>query len=144
MGKLIDLYDYADSEDIAVYWYSLRKGPSLSLPPSNFDNGAVALDPWKLNTIAEETVCLGHEVGHCKEGAFYNRFASCDLRKKHENRADKWAIEYLVPVDQLDKAIAEGHTELWDLADYFGLTEEFMRKVVCWYTYGNLATEMYF
>ena len=26
----------------------------------------------------------------------------------------------------------------------FGVTEEFMRKAVCWYTHGNLATELYF
>ena len=45
---------------------------------------------------------------------------------------------------ELDEAIADGHTEIWDLAEYFGVTEDFMRKAVCWYTYGNLATELYF
>ena len=40
--------------------------------------------------------------------------------------------------------MAAGHTEIWDLADHFGVTEGFMRKVICYYTYGNLATELYF
>ena len=66
------------------------------------------------------------------------------MRSKHENRADKWAVNKLIPVDELDQAVEDGHTELWDLADHFGVTEEFMRKAVCWYTYGNLATELYF
>ena len=30
------------------------------------------------------------------------------------------------------------------LAEYFGVTEDFRRKAVCWYTYGNLAAELYF
>ena len=42
------------------------------------------------------------------------------------------------------KPFSDGHTEMWDLADYFHVTEDFMRKAVCWYTYGNLATELYF
>ena len=33
---------------------------------------------------------------------------------------------------------------LQKIAEYFGVTEDFMRKAVCWYTYGNLATELYF
>lgn len=70
--------------------------------------------------------------------------AACDIRKKHENRADKRAIELRLSADDLDQAVADGHTDLWDLAEHFGVTEEFMRKAVCWYTHGNLATELYF
>lgn len=50
----------------------------------------------------------------------------------------------LASEQELDEAISDGHTEMWDLADYFHVTEDFMRKAVCWYTYGNLATELYF
>ena len=45
--------------------------------------------------------------------------------------------------EELDDAVAEGCTELWSLAERFGVTEEFMRRAVCWYTYGNLAVEEY-
>ena len=76
--------------------------------------------------------------------SFYNEYAACDIRKKHENRADKRAIELRLSADDLDQAVADGHTDLWDLAEHFGVTEEFMRKAVCWYTHGNLATELYF
>ena len=93
-----------------------------------------ALSKW--STTAK--VHLAHEIGHCVCGAFYNPYSSFDIRQKHEHRADKWAIKKLIPVDELDEAVAAGHTELWDLADYFGVTEEFMKKAVCWYTHGNL------
>lgn len=54
------------------------------------------------------------------------------------------AINEFVSEQELDEAIADGHTEMWDLADYFHVTEDFMKKAVCWYTHGNLATELYF
>ena len=67
-----------------------------------------------------------------------------DSRRRHENRADKWAIRCLIPLENLDDAIAEGCTELWQIADRFGVTEEFAKKAVCLYVHGNLATELYF
>ena len=104
----------------------------------------VAIDPLKLSSSTDEKLKLSHELGHCITGSFYNEFATCDVRKKHENRADKWAVEQLIPVNELDEAIALGYTEMWDLSDYFGVTEDFMRKAVCWYTHGNLAADLYF
>lgn len=50
----------------------------------------------------------------------------------------------VIPVDDLDQAVAEGCTELWELAERFDVTEEFVRKAVCLYVHGNLATELYF
>ena len=66
------------------------------------------------------------------------------VRQKHENRADKWAIQTLIPRDALDSAVAGGCTDLWSLAEHFSVTEELMRKAVCWYTYGNLNADLYF
>ena len=94
--------------------------------------------------IQDEKLKLTHELGHCCTGSFYNEYSACDIRQKCENRADRWAIKQLIAEEELDEAVANGHTEIWDLADYFDVTEEFMRKAVCLYTYGNLATELYF
>ena len=46
--------------------------------------------------------------------------------------------------DDLDEAVADGYTDIYSLAEHFGVPEDFMRKAVCWYTHGNLATELYF
>lgn len=91
----------------------------------------------------ERATAIFHELGHCMTGSFYNGLVACDIRQKHENRADRWAIEHLVPREQYDIALQNGCTELWNLAEYFGVTEDFMRKAVCWYTYGNLAVDQY-
>ena len=92
----------------------------------------------------QERVHLGHELGHCATGSFYSIHTAIDCRQRHENKADKWAIQTLVPVEELDAAVAEGCTELWELAERFGVTEEFIRKAVCWYVHGNMAAELYF
>ena len=137
----LDLYAYAERRNIDVDWIPMRRATSLSVPLG--DGYAIALDPWKLGTLAQETVCLAHELGHCETGSFYNRFAALDVRQQHENRADKWAIRRLVPEDDLDAAMADGCDTIPALADRFGVTEPFMRKAVCWYAHGNLAVEMY-
>ena len=93
---------------------------------------------------AVEKVHLAHELGHCMTGSFYSRHTAVDSRQRHENRADKWAVNHLIPVDQLDDAIAAGYTEIWELAEHFGVTEDLAKKAVCYYVHGNLATELYF
>ena len=87
---------------------------------------------------------MSHELGHCATGSFYNIYAAIDCRQRHENRADKWAITALIPVDDLDEAVAQGCTEVWELAERFQVTEEFVRKAVCYYVHGNVAAELYF
>ena len=140
-NDLLGLYAYAERRNIDVDWIPMRRATSLSAPLG--DGYAIALDPWKLGTIAQETVCLAHELGHCETGSFYNQYAALDVRQRHENRADKWAIRRLVPEDDLDVAMADGCNTIPALADRFGVTEPFMAKAVCWYTHGNLAVEMY-
>ena len=95
-------------------------------------------------TEAQERTQLAHEIGHCETGSFYSRYVKVDSRQRHENRADKWAIHKLIPSDRLNEAVSQGHTEIWELAEYFEVTEDFMRKAVCYYTHGNLATECSF
>ena len=143
MAKLLDLYRYAEENRIDVDWISMVRAASLSIPLPDGSH-AIAIDPWRMDTTGKETVCLAHELGHCRTGSFYSPFAALDIRQKHENHADKWAIKKLIPEDELDQAVADGCTELWSLAEYFDVTEDFMKKAVCYYTHGNLAAELYF
>ena len=141
--ELSALYDLAAKQNIPILSFPLEKTGSLSHMD---DRGHcfIGMDPQLRDGAVQERVHLGHELGHCVTGSFYNIHAAVDCRRRHENRADKWAVEQLLPVEALDDAIAEGCTELWQLADRFGVTEEFVRKAVCWYVHGNLATELYF
>ena len=143
MIDLLSLYRQAERDNIGVYWFTMEGAESLSIAAPD-GSCAIAMDPWYLRTRAEERAKLAHELGHCEAGSFYNQSAALDVRQKHEIRADKWAIKKLVPVDELDSAVADGCTDLWSLAERFGVPEDFMKRAVCWYTHGNLAAELYF
>lgn len=143
MKSLPSLYRLAERRDIDILHFPLPLTESMSLES---ESGAyyIAMDEAALDGESDERTHLAHELGHCVTGSFYNRYTKYDVRQRHENRADKWAIRKLISVDELDDAVAEGHTELWDLAAYFGVTDDFMRKAVCLYVHGNLDTELYF
>lgn len=134
---LLELYNYASNLGIRVDAFPLGKTEALSLQDSD---GAcfIALDPFRLQSSADEKTKLGHEVGHCVTGAFHGVDCPWEIRARLENRAEKWEIETLIDPEALDRAVAEGHTELWDLAELFGVTEPLMEKAIRWYREGRL------
>ena len=132
MADLLELYSLAEDDDIGVYWFDLGAAESLSLAMED-GRCAIAMDPWRMPTLADEKCKLAHELGHCETGAFYNRFASRDLRQKHELHANRWAYKKLVPEDELIEAWCQGYREPWELAEYFGVTEPFLRGALEYY-----------
>ena len=138
-----DLYALAEQQNIEVLSYPMAGTESMSVM---MDDGRcfVGMDESVRDGGVQERVHLSHELGHCITGSFYNRYAAIDYRQRHENRANKWAIQALIPVEALDDAIAEGCTEIWELAERFQVTESFVRKAVCLYVHGNVAEELYF
>lgn len=137
------LYTLAQQQKIPVYRFPLPNTGSMSLMDER-GQCFIGMDEGVRDGGAQERVHLGHELGHCLTGSFYNRYAAVDCRQRHENQANKWAIRTLIPVDDLDRAVAEGCTEVWELAERFGVTEDFVKKAVCLYVHGNLAAELYF
>lgn len=137
------LYDLAMEQNIEVLEYSMQLNGSMSIIA---DSGQcyIGMDQGIMDGSVQERVHLGHELGHCITGSFYSIHTAVDRRQRHENKADKWAIRKLIPVDELDEAVAEGCTEIWDLAERFGVTEQFIKKTICLYVHGNVAEELYF
>ena len=137
------LYELAQQQNIEVLTFPMEKSGSMSIMDSQ-GRCFVGMDPGIQDGSVRERVHLAHELGHCVTGSFYTIYAAVDHRRRHENRADKWAVRQLIPVEQLDDAIADGCTEYWELAEKFGVTESFIKKAVCLYVHGNVATELYF
>lgn len=127
-----NLYDYAAEHDIAVLNVELPKNKSVSAM-SNSGKCYIGLDPIEMKTQAEENVHLAHEIGHCEKSAFYNPYSKLDIREKHEQTANRWAVKKLVPKSKLVPLLKKGY-ERWELAEYFEVTEDFI----------NLAIRMYF
>lgn len=139
---MMDLFCIAENAEIPIEYFPLPLNKSIAVQSN--DEEFIVLDCSLSKDGVETTSHLAHELGHCMTGSFYKVYSPLDIRKKHEYRADKWAVQHLISESDLDEAIAKGNTELWQLAEYFGVTEELMKKAVCYYTYGNLAADLYF
>lgn len=130
--KLNKLYEMAEEFHIDVHDFQMQCTPSQS---QMIEDGSchIAIDKKQMNTNAQEKVVLSHEIGHCVTGSFYNRYSQHDIKSRHENRANKKAAHLLVPLDKLINAIEEGYDNVWELAEYFEITETFMRKALMIY-----------
>lgn len=129
---LTELYDISESENVPVYSFQMNECESISVLQDG--NCFVAIDPMKLQSETEEKEKLSHELGHCATGAFYNRYATCDIREKHERRANIWSIKKLVPKDELLKALDDCFcANRFELAEHFGVSEDFMQMALDYY-----------
>lgn len=148
MENLNKLREWLEGEGVLLFDRRLEfsnletKAATLKLEPDGVVG--IFLDRSRMSNAAEEKSCLLHEGGHYATGTTHRLYSPYELVERHEYRANKWAVQRLLSAEELDEAVAEGHTELWDLAEYFGVTEELMKQAVCWYTYGNLAAALYF
>ena len=131
MNKIIELERIAERDNIEIIEIKTDKCKSMSVQTEN-GNCYIGIDSNKM-TNAEEAVCKAHELGHCETGSFYNRYSGCDLVSKHEYRADVWAIKKLISKDEIVDAFEHGITEIWNLAEHFNVTEDFMRKACKYY-----------
>lgn len=125
---LLKLYKYADNKGIDIYDFSMEELKSISTK-----NNCIGIDKTKLNK-QEEKVCLAHEIGHCETGSFYNSQMQFDIRRKHEYKANRWAVHTLLPIDDFKLAMKKGNIEVWQLAECFGVTEEFVKLAHYVYT----------
>ena len=127
--KTDKLYGLAAKSGVTVDRFSMRENGSASVCIG--DCCYIAIDPALTGRC--EKVMLAHEMGHCATGSFYNVYAPLDVRKKHERRADGWAIRKLVPKYRYKKALRQGVDNLFSLAEYFEVTPDFMQKAVDYY-----------
>lgn len=132
--KTSDLYAQAVENGIDVYAYPLRESFSICVKD---DDGHCAIALRRRLNKVEERTCLAHEMGHCMTGSFYNRYASAGVRGKCEYKADKWAFDRMLPQRALRRAIDAGIEAPWELAEYFGVSEAFVRDAL--YHYANVT-----
>ncbi|MBO5852231.1 MAG: ImmA/IrrE family metallo-endopeptidase [Clostridia bacterium] len=128
--ETINLYNLAEQEGILVSFLPLNETKGLYLEHEGKEY--IALDEGC--TLADEKVVLAHELGHCMTGGGYNLMCGSLVRMRLEKRAERWAIERLVPLNELRAAIKQGDEAISSLAEHFGVTEGFMQKVLTHYT----------
>lgn len=123
-----ELLVIAQQKGHAVYHVPLKACLSLTVE----NHGChIALSNALSNT--QEKECLAHELGHCEYGGFYNFYSPYDIRAKAERRANKWSYLKLVPPGEIKAAFQHGITEIWELAENFGVSCEYMQHALGYY-----------
>lgn len=128
LDELNRLYNIAEKRGYEIINYDLtalkQKGMIVKLGHIT----SLLVDEKEIETTAEKKTIIAHEVGHAETNALHRLNSNPQEIKKCEYKATKWAVEELVPISEYLKALKNGLVEVWQLAEYFDVTEDFIRK----------------
>lgn len=125
-----DLYKLAADHGHVIHELRLSESPAFCVE----EDGVCHIALSDRLTPQEKKVMLAHELGHPEYGGFYNIYSPFALRSKTEAKAQRWAFYHAIPPDEIREALKKGIREVWELAEYFNVTEQFMNDGLRYYT----------
>ena len=135
MEKLTEFYSDLMARDVELLTGSYHlSGDCDALTLKLGGRYAVCLDIDRIRTLVQEIEAVSHEWGHIVTDATYGIDAPPALRQKAECRANRAQLRRLLPYEELRDAIAHGMREVSQLADYFTVTEDTVRRALEFYT----------
>ncbi len=130
----VELFALAEKEGIKIEWWDFE--PPLEavylaipdMPPVIGLANSLYHSPraYFRYVLAEE---LGHHfttVGYRIPRIYFHYRDRMEVSRV-EFRALKWAAQWLMPSDKLLRAFRQGIVEVWELAEYFDVTENMVR-----------------
>lgn len=135
MEKLTRLYN--ELSDMGVSLFSGRyafDGEYDALVVAKDSLLGMFLDIDRIRTVRQELVAVGHEWAHIATGATYTMGATPAMIQAAERKATRAQIKKLLPFDEMRAAMDAGYTEVWELAERFEVTEDFVQEAVDYYT----------
>lgn len=95
-----------------------------------------------VSTNTEKACILAEELGHHFTSSGNILDGNIVLNRKQEHRARFWAYEKLVPLSSFIQAHKQGIRNRFELADFLGVTEEFLDAAITRYIekYGTHIT----
>lgn len=131
MDKLYDIYRELYDNGIFLFDTTL---PFSDAAVIELDGTyGMFVDTSKLETFAAESVAVAHEAGHIFTGSTHNVCSPYAIIAQHETRANRWAIKKLLPFDELKEVMESGITQRYELAEHFGVTEDFVQSAFNYY-----------
>lgn len=94
----------------------------------------IFLDIDKIQTLVQEKEAVSHEWAHIVTGATYTFDVPPAVRQKAERRAEVAKIKKLLPFDELRGAIKNGYNTIFELSEYFMVSEDTVSQAVEYYT----------
>ena len=120
-----DLHRIAEKKGVHVCYAYMPQAQAVAVKYA--ENVFIGLDYSVPENSAAERMMLAHELGHIQTDAFYGIRAPELVRQKAEAEAERWAVKQLVPKRCLTALLKRGLDE-WELAEYFNVTPEFIKK----------------
>ncbi len=121
------LAEITEEEGIELIEYNFKS----SFKGFYIDN-IIAIDS-KIKITIERKCILAEELGHY----FKTSGNITDLKnvsnRKQEIKARRWSYEKLIPLNSLINASYSGCTNLYELAEYLEVTEEFLKETLKFY-----------
>lgn len=118
------LYKFANDKKINITYFPMKKVKAFSIPSE------IILNPAKIKTNCELKEGLAHELGHQATGSFYRVNSKFETRERMEERATRWAVQYVIPAKELKEALQNGCTEVWQPAEYFDISKDFIQDTI--------------
>ena len=133
MTKLEHLYELARHEHIGIHFFDLKEIGLLGLnvikenmPHMIFlDNSVKEYKRLHTNVLAHE---LGHYFTSFGNSITETNYIEKVLNNKCENKADKWACEFLIREDELINALNKNINCIHDIAEYLDVDVEILLK----------------
>ena len=135
MEKLTEFYSDLMARDVELLTGSYHlSGDCDALTLKLEGRFAVCLDIERIRTLVQEKEAVSHEWGHIVTDATYGIDAPPALRQMAECQANRAQLRRLLPYEELRDAMAHGMWEVSQLADYFTVTEDTVRRALEFYT----------
>ena len=129
-GKNNIFLDFTCPKSVVAMSMRMKDGTKvISLPPEDIGPIGRTIGP----TVLE---CFAHEMGHCLTDSFYSLYSLFDINADHtdaENKADAWAINFLMKLEDILLFIILDRKTKRKLARHFNVGEEFVEKALQYY-----------
>lgn len=86
-----------------------------------------------IETNAKKCCVLAEELGHYEVNVGDILDQNDTNNRRQERAARRRAYEKLLPVENILFAAQDGHKEIWDMAEYLDVDEEFLRDALMYY-----------
>lgn len=144
MGLMVleKLQDIAYLQNISVRKYTLpKKMRGLYFEEGNYRFITINTD---VKTVPEEVGVMAEEIGHSVVGGgdlFFPDGTDPIIKRKAEFRARHYGYSLVLPVKFLMQSLKQG-MEVWDIAEEYGVTEDFVKEAIVSYVSKGLIPDL--
>ncbi len=96
MNNIASVYEDLSLSSTPIFPREIGKEKATTIGMNN--RFAIFIDEYAIQSTVEYNCVIAHEAGHAMTGTTHQVCSPLDLISRHEYRADKWAIQKLIPI----------------------------------------------